>query len=501
MASVTTGRQALATIQRAVAQEEQRTQALEAQLSAASQQLAEIDVQRGEATLELARLRVQHLEHGGDATRVADADARVLAMLEARQASIATLRQRLDAIALETTAAEDTRDERADALERANALLDEAEAATQARLEGDPAYRAARQQAEDAARIAQHADEKASQSEEERASKERAYQADPLFMYLWRRRYGTSGYRAGGLTRWLDSKVARHVRFGAARANYARLQELPVRLREHAERVAEQANAALEALTALDEAARTADGIDAHVRSRDDAVQALAEADGRLDALAREREAGFEELDLVARGEDDAYQQALTFLASELGREDLRSLRRQALATPFPEDDVIVARLIDLKERRNGVDATLRELKEATARQRQRLREVEQLRGDFTRGRMDQPGTTFADGTLVATVLSQFLQGALARDALWRVLEQQRRQAPQRSDPNFGSGGFGRGSPWSSGTPRSRPVVPAPRPSSGRSGGGIGGGGFRTGGTIGGRGGGRGGGFRTGGKF
>ena len=493
MASTTTGRQALATIQSAVAQEEQRTQALEQRLSEASQQLAEIDVQRGEATLELARLRVQHLESGGDTSRVADADARVLAMLETRQQGITALQQRLETVGLEIEAAERAREERADALESANTELDAAEAETQARLHRDPAYREVRQRAEDAARIANHADEKATQSEEERASKERAYHADPLFMYLWRRGYGTSRYRAGGLTRYLDGKVAHHVGFDAARANYARLQELPVRLREHAQRVAAEADAALEALAALDTAARTEDGIDALVRARDAANDELTASDARLEELAREREAGFEELERVARGEDGTYQQALTFLASELGREDLQTLRRQALATPFPEDDVVVARLIDLEERRSRAESTLRELKEATARQRQRMRDVEQLRGDFTRGRMDRPGTTFADGTLVGTVLSQFLQGALARDALWRVLEQQRRQAPQRSDPSFGSGGFGRGSPWSSGTPRSRPVVSAPRSSSGR----IGGGGFRTGGSLGGRGGG----FRSGGKF
>ncbi|MEJ2218627.1 MAG: hypothetical protein P8099_18720, partial [Gemmatimonadota bacterium] len=73
-------------------------------------------------------------------------------------------------------------------------------------------------------------------------------------------------------------------------------------------------------------------------------------------------------------------------------------------------------------------------------------------------------------GVLVATVLANVLGGMLNRNALWRVLDQQRRVNPPRTDVHFGSGGFGRGSPW--------------------------GGGFRSGGF-----GPRGGGFRTGGKF
>jgi hypothetical protein len=64
----------------------------------------------------------------------------------------------------------------------------------------------------------------------------------------------------------------------------------------------------------------------------------------------------------------------------------------------------------------------------------------------------------------------------LDRDGLWRVLQQQQRYRPKRTDPTFGSGGFGRGTVWGGGR--------------GRIGGGLGGGFGRGGG-----------GFRTGGGF
>jgi hypothetical protein len=44
-------------------------------------------------------------------------------------------------------------------------------------------------------------------------------------------------YRAKGLVRYLDRKVARLIEFDGASRNYAVLVELPVRLREHAERL------------------------------------------------------------------------------------------------------------------------------------------------------------------------------------------------------------------------------------------------------------------------
>jgi hypothetical protein len=201
------------------------------------------------------------------------------------------------------------------------------------------------------------------------------------------------------------------------------------------------------------------------------------------------------------RGEDDAYAEAVAFLASELEREDVQALRREALATPYPEDDVIVGRLLDLEHERSRLLTTIDDLKAVAEQNRARVRELETLRRDFTSRRFDEPGTGFPDGDLVTTMLSQFLRGAATREVLWRTLEGQRRTTTRRSNPTFGSGGFGRGSPWGGGSwsgpvgrggggrARGGAVGGGARPS-----GGLSGGGFRTGGRMGGRG------FKTGGK-
>ena len=101
-----------------------------------------------------------------------------------------------------------------------------------------------------------HADEKAARSEEEKLQKGEAYRNDRLFMYLWRRDFGLPGYRAWPLARWLDGKVARLIGFADARANYDRLNEIPERLREHADGLKAAAEAEFQALRDLDSAAR-----------------------------------------------------------------------------------------------------------------------------------------------------------------------------------------------------------------------------------------------------
>jgi hypothetical protein len=101
----------------------------------------------------------------------------------------------------------------------------------------------------------ERAEAKAVQAEADREEKRRPYEADPLFMYLWRRRYGTRDYRASNFVRYFDRKVAHLIDFETARTNYAMLLELPERLREHAERL----KAAGLAEPGLDPARRIAD--------------------------------------------------------------------------------------------------------------------------------------------------------------------------------------------------------------------------------------------------
>ena len=88
--------------------------------------------------------------------------------------------------------------------------------------------------------VIRSAEEKATQAAADREEKRRPYEADPLFMYLWRRRFGTRDYRAGNLVRYLDRKVAHLIGYEAARVNYAMLMELPERLREHVERLKQE---------------------------------------------------------------------------------------------------------------------------------------------------------------------------------------------------------------------------------------------------------------------
>ncbi|EGV19201.1 coiled-coil domain-containing protein [Thiocapsa marina] len=492
------GRQALGEIDRAVAEARARVAAVEARVESAEQELQAQRQGQLEDYKALAQLRVGLLADPALLEHLDQSDQQVAALLAQRETALTLLKEQIRIAESALRTLESERGEQADRVDAAVGAVDAAEARTQARLADDDAYKARLDRATDAERKAAHAAEKADRSDEEREEKGVSYRADPLFMYLWKRRYGQPGYKAWRLTRWLDGKVARLIGYADAGANYARLNEIPERLREHATALASAAESELAALKALDEAARIEDGIPALEADVLDAQAAIEAIDTRI-AEAQNDLQGLEvRKAFYAAGQDDYSAKALELMTSEMQRDDLMELRREALATPFPEDDLIVARLLEREDERRRLEGALQPLRESLVQARQRLDEVEGLRTDFKRSSYDRADSQFGNEAMIAMMLGQFLNGALDRRNLWRVMQEQQRYRTERSDPGFGSGAFGRGTVWGGGLGDSRPR--------GDIFGGLGrgsaarpGGGGRSGGAA--RRGGSSGGFRTGGGF
>jgi hypothetical protein len=468
------GRHALGVIDDSLSQERASIETADMRIAEISRQLLALQQARVEDIRELAGLRVDMMASGNTLSGIDAVERQVAAVLKARQTAEAELDARIPALQDERNGLEAGRETQRQAVEEAADALDLAEAATQARLDADADYQAQEQRTREADRIARHAEDKALHSEQEKDEKGQSYRDDALFLYLWERHYGTPQYRAWPVTRWLDTKVARLVGFDGARANYARLQEIPVRLREHAEQKKRDAEAVFEVLRGLDEQAREQDGVVALEASRDQQQAGLEEIDARIEEATERYGQLLARKEEFAMGEDEHYRKAVDYVASELRRDDTRELRRDAMATPFPDDDLVVNRLFEREHQVQQLETSLNELKRALRQQHEKLQELESLRADFRRRRYDQSGYSFSDGTLIAAMLGNFLNGMLDRDSLWRVLEQQQRYRPRRTNPTFGSGGFGRGTVWG-----------------GRRGGlgggfgrGGGGGGFRTGGGF-----------------
>ena len=469
--------------------------------------------EEAEALRALARLRVLEMADGRSALDALDAaGARVQDSLRRRAADLETAQRAVLDARDALVAAEAKRDAEAARHRAAEEATAAALRAADEKAARDDAFQRLSTAAEDAERIAQHAEQKAGFAERDFAEKGRPYRDDPLFAYLWDRGYGTARYRAFPLVRMIDHWVARLIEFEPARRSYALLSDLPGHMKAHAERMRAAAEAAVRdlvdrrrALAGLPEG--DARPTNAALEQAEDAVEAalaaLAEAEAKRSALAA--------------GEDAASQEAIRALEAAIGARSLRMLREEASRTPTRDDDAIVARLEVAAAERQRLERALADAQSAAEAARRRLTEMQSLRHEMRGRGVERNDWGFASGAMIGALLSEVLRGALSRDGFWDRMERQRMPDPMSGTSQPGPWGRPLPGPWERPSPTgpwsgkgeagggwwgaddAAPYWDRPGKTPGgggvKDGGGWNDGGFRTGGRE------SGGGFRSGGSF
>lgn len=416
-------------------------------LDEAMRQIAEAKATETEGYRDLAAFRLKSADGlGGRLTQVA---TRVRAVLALRASDRQTLDRNLQEVEAEIAKIAADRQSFAAALEAAEEQRRAVENAAQVGLAARNDYAAMRAEAEQAARVAGEAEKKAKIAEDELATKRKPYEDDALFMYLWKRGYGTSAYQAGNLARLLDGWVARLVRYHDARPNYATLTDIPPRLRAHADRAAALAVDAVEKVKALESDAflkgggTRADQAVAAERARLDQMdKARAEAEARHDQLEGQIEA-------FGKGEDPRYREAVAMLAEVLSAEDLNRLYQDARATPSPDDEAIVTRIGAARNRQDDLQAEVERIRAEIADHARRRTEVSQVATGFRRQRYDADGSTF-DNDVVGSLLRGLVTGVITAADYWARMEQGRRWSQGQSG-NWGGGTWGGGGSWGGG--------------------------------------------------
>ncbi|QRM34016.1 hypothetical protein [Microvirga sp. VF16] len=460
------GRQALAQIEQFVEKARQQEAQCERAYAIATEEIGRLRIERTERFRELARLRLNAITQEKVVGNLDAAERQALGVLNSRQEALRQLTERRRQAEERVRQAEAGRQTAVDALERALADVETIRKNVEAQVSTNADWVTARARVGELTGQAQQAEKKAVQAEADRDEKRRPYEEDPLFMYLWKRKFGSAAYRANPFTRTMDRLVARVVGYDKARANYALLNEIPERLREHARRLIGELREARDRLTALERKALVDAAIEAAEAKAAKARDGVADADGRL-AAAREALATLDRTYDASVLEGDApYREAVEVLAAADQRENLDQLYQEALRTPTPRDEEIVRRIQATDDMinqalRKAVDAHQRR-KEIAQRRAMIEHEWEELRHQG----YDTPYGTFGNEAALGNVLGGVLTGAIGGAILGQVLR----------------GGFHHGpSPWDSGFGGGLPIPP---PDGFGTGGSFGGGDFRTGGSF-----------------
>jgi DNA repair exonuclease SbcCD ATPase subunit len=465
-------RDVLSDIERAILGVRRDEDRLTSMLSHSTAELDRLRTEKAEAFRALARLRLDELSRATVVDSLENAERKAMAVLERRRRKFDETREARAAAADVLAKVEEKRAAATETRDAAVAAVDELTDATEERLARDGAWQALSAAVAAARAQADAASGKAGQAESDRLVKGKPYEDDRLFMYLWRAGYGTSTYRAGPFARFFDAKVARLAGYEAARPNYYMLNEIPLRLREHADRLRDEVTAAEGRKAAYERQALEADGIVALEDAVDAAEAALAKIEAERSRVTADIAGMDGELAAFLEGTNDpALKGAVDEMAAALSHTDLVELWRKAEATPTPEDDRIVESLKRIERDGVRLNAETEELRQAALDMARKRTELERSREEFRRYGYDRPNGSFSNGSVIGSMIEGIVTGAITAAVLNGAFRSGYRGG-ERDRDGFGGGWHGGG--W---------------------GGGSGGGGFSGGGGSGG------GGFTTGGGF
>ena len=467
---------------------------LELELQGTSRALTQNKLQQARAIDRMASIRLDAARRGEIVEYLERATRKAEKILEARDAAIESINDRVRNAREAIEKLEDRRVDIHKDVDAAARALAEREAASQRDLEQDESFQSQLDRVREADGIAISAQEKAALASSDRQRKGKPYEDDELFMYLWKRGYGTSEYSANPLARLLDRWVARLCGYREARSNFWMLLEIPRRLAEHAEHAREVADTELDALQDIEEVVardndvpKAREALAEQERRQDETDEAIATAEQTLGALQAEQND-------FSTGSDDFLGKAIRVIAEAIERHDIADLTQLARATMTTEDDAIVDELRQLRSQYDDHNVELQEIRELQRKRLDRMQELEKVRRNFKRNRYDDVHSRFDRSDMIRRMIGDVIAGVIQGNTLWNVMRRNQRYNDTAGEwPDFGSGGVTRRRRRRK---RQRPPSwhwPGPKSKSGRGGGfkvpqtrsrSRGRGGFRTGGGF-----------------
>jgi hypothetical protein len=438
------GLQALREIENAANLARTQEGQLGAALRSASDELAKLRTDRTALLRQFAQVRLDLLQREGIVNQLDVAERRALDLIGQTRDALDRLTARQGETQALHAQAETDRYARANEVTKLLSSLEELQARVEPQVRSSTAWIGQKGMVDRAESIWTAADKKAQQAETDREAKRKPYEADPLFLYLWKRGYGTAQYRASYFVAFFDGKVASLAGFAGARANYAMLNAIPEQLREHADRCRADLDAERDQLVAIE-----ADGLKqagsepievklvAARAALADADHRLTETDTSLKALDQER------AKLLTEGQDAAYQRAIDMVAEADSHQDLRNLYRMAAQTRSDADQAIVVQIEKLDARAAAAEKEVADLRSKALDLSRRRAAIETERETFRRRGYDNPMGQFSNEGEIGKVLGGILQGVVQGAVLGQVVRGGYSQRPPRADGGFGGqGGF-----------------------------------------------------------
>lgn len=384
----------------------------------------------------LAAIRLDIMQASGSAAFGAlEASAR--ALTERHEVFVAQQKAALDAAAADLAHIEQAREKLAAQHDAAVEAYESTVAATEAELKGSEAYTALAAAAEEARAVTQRAEQKLELARADRTEKGAPYREDPLFSYLWKRKFRSPEYKAGPLVRLMDGWVAGLCKYDQAFLNYQRLTELPDRIAEHVAYVAGLEAACEARLVEAEEQAMEAAGTGALQGDVDRLKRDIAGCDEAIRAAEnRHRETAGRHLAALNEEAGPAVE-ARALLEAELRKASFPDLRVLAAETVELEDDRIVDALVRLRAEEMSLELEAGKRKLRPKVLGEDLSRLEELRREFKAARYDSPYALISRAAF-DEMISDLLRGKGDPRGALRGLGRSVRRMESDAHPDFG---------------------------------------------------------------
>ena len=433
------GRERLAAIEQALKEVSETVDRIKAELDKAGKDKAELMAKRLDAFKDLAKFQAKLSLVDGVIDEADRLSAQVRTILIVRQKTIATLESR----EVEAQAERDKQTKQLgtlrDEIESLENQLDAFGDLAREQLGANEDYKERARRYAELKSMVGKASEKAEKSRAEEARKGEPYRNDPLFMYLWMRKFGTSDYDRTGIIRMLDQWVARLVGYQDARANFAVLTQIPERLEAHARRLRKLMDAEREALDEVEAKKIRELAGDEFLSELDAAHERRDGLTAELERLNAELTETGRQLKTYAEGQDQSFRDAVDKTARFVKGQSLTAMRSEARDTPDVEDDEIVGAISHLADERNALDKLSKTKNEELNRAFRRKEELLRIAAEFRRSRYDAPGSVFEaerNGGTGEALLQMLLQGAITAVEYW-ARTQSRQRWEERSGDSY----------------------------------------------------------------
>lgn len=397
------------------------------EIAAAGAELEQLSSTRGDSLLQLAQHYLPELSAEAVARTLPDIRVWVRELLQRMQAHVERLDSDIRELDRQRQQGEAELAEVTAELDRAEDHQEQIARQVSEKLTSDPEFSTLSNQAGQAEAALQRSEANLAEIEQDSLRKLPGYENSALFMYLWKRKFGTPEYASRGITRSTDQWLARYIGYRDAHKGYEFLKTTPGHMRGLIAEDRQALGVVMDELERRRDAVAEELGLPAILEEIKGLTARRAEQVERLAVLDQQSQEVQAERTRIGDTRGQYYQEAIKQFHHLLDRAEHRELAERARSTPSVEDDRIVTRLEGLTDEMQQASVQVRQRQEVVANLTRHLQSIGMLINRYRSAGFDSSRAQFNVHLDVLSDLRAVRDGQGDYEEVWQRLRKSQR--------------------------------------------------------------------------